>query len=89
MDNASIHNKRAPGTPNSQTKKADLQDWLIQQNVDFSPQALRAELWDLVKEQLKKCPEYSIDKLVMELRPDITIERPPAFHCELNAIEMI
>ena len=42
-----------------------------------------------VQEKLKDCPEYSIDKMVKELRPDITLERLPPYHCELNVIEMI
>ena len=57
IDNASIHNKRAPGTPKASTYKADMQQWLIEQNVDFSPTALKAELWDIIKEHLKTFPE--------------------------------
>ena len=43
IDNASIHNKRPDGTPNSLTKKADLQAWLIKKNIYFKPEAKRDE----------------------------------------------
>ena len=89
IDNASIHNKREEGTPTRNTRKADMQNWLIEKNVEFSPRALKDDLWKLIQEKLKDCPEYSIDKMVKELRPDITLERLPPYHCELNVIEMI
>ena len=89
IDNASIHNKRAPGTPKASTYKADMQQWLIEQNVDFSPTALKAELWDIIKEHLKTFPEYAIDEMIKKERPDITLERLPPYHCELNAIELV
>lgn len=44
IDNASIHNKRPEGCPNSLTKKADLQSWLIKKNIYFEPKAQRPEL---------------------------------------------
>ena len=37
IDNASIHNKREEGTPTRNTRKADMQNWLIEKNVEFSP----------------------------------------------------
>ena len=89
MDNASFHNKHAPGTPTSNTKKADMTAWLIEQNVDFPLNALKADLWKIIQEHLKTSPEYSIDKMVKELRPDINIEKLPSYHCELNPIEMV
>ena len=89
IDNASIHNKREEGTPKSNSKKGEMQEWLMKKNVDFDPKALKADLWKLIQEKLKDCPEYSIDKMVKQLRPDITLERLPPYHCELNVIEMI
>ena len=51
MDNAAIHNKRPAGTPTSSTCKADMQLWLTENNVDFSPKELRTELWQKIKVQ--------------------------------------
>ena len=90
IDNASIHNKREEGTPTAATRKADMQQWLIEKNVDFPEKALKAQLWDIIKEELKNCPQYSIDKMIKdEGRSDITLERLPPYHCELNAIELV
>ena len=89
IDNASIHNKRSAGTPTSQTIKQDMQNWLISKNINFSPNALKAELWEIIKEKLKSEPEYDIDKMVKKIRKDITLERLPPYHCELNPIEMV
>ena len=89
IDNASIHNKRPDGTPNSLTKKADLQAWLIKKNIYFKPKAKRPELWKIVQAELKNNPEYAIDKLVHAKRPDIIFLRLPPYHCELQAIEPV
>ena len=89
MDNASVHNKRAPGTPKSNTRKDDMISWLLDKGIDFPPDALKRDIWEIVKQQLQNEPEYCIDKLVQRLRPDVTIERLPPYHCELNAIEPI
>ena len=89
IDNAAIHNKREEGTPRANTRKGEMKQWLIEKDVEFPPKALKAQNWDIIKEVLKDCPEYSIDKLVKELRPDVTIERSPPYHCELSAIEPV
>ena len=58
-------------------------DWLLDMNVDFPPYALKAQIWDIIKEQLKRCPEYNIDNLVKRVRPDVTIERLPPYHVNI------
>ena len=84
MDNASVHNKRAPGTPKQNTLKDDMIDWLIEKNVDFPPNALKKDLWEIIKQQLLKEPCYDIDQLVKKVRPDITIQRLPPYHVRIN-----
>ena len=88
MDNASIHNKRAEGTPKSGSYKADMQAWLIEHDIDFEPDATRPKLWEIIKEELKNFPEYCIDKLTAECGKDIIIERTSPYHCEMNPIKM-
>ena len=61
-------------------------DWLLDKGVDFPPNALKKDLYEIIKKQLLLEPNYDIDKLVQRVRPDITIERLPPYHCELNAI---
>ena len=84
MDNASVHNKRAPGTPKRNTLKDDMIDWLIEKNVDFPPNALKNDLWEIIKQQLLNEPCYDIDQLVKKVRPDITIQRLPPYHVRTN-----
>ena len=84
MDNASVHNKRAPGTPKRNTLKDDMIDWLIEKNVDFPPNALKNDLWEIIKQQLLNEPCYDIDQLVKKVRPDITIQRLPPYHVRIN-----
>ena len=64
LDNASKLKKRAPGTPTYATKKADIKDWLIKKIIDFPPRALKSELWEIIKQYLKQCPEYDVDKML-------------------------
>ena len=60
-------------------------DYLIDKGIDFPPNALRKDLYDIIRDDLKKNPDYNIDKLVKKLRPDITIERLPPYHvCNVN-----
>ena len=67
MDNASVHNTRVEGTPKSISHKAVMQNWLMEQGVDFEPDAYKTELWEIIKERLiKVCPEYSVDILVQK-----------------------
>ena len=89
IDNASIHNKRPKGTPNSKSKKAELIAWLDEKNIYYKPGATRPQLWELVKRELDLNPEYSIDKIINKIRPDIIFLRIPPYHCELNPIELI
>ena len=88
MDNASIHNKRAEGTPKAGSYKADMQEWLIAHDIHFDARWTKPLLWEKIKEELKNFPEYCIDQLTAECGKDIIIERTPPYHCEMNPIEM-
>ena len=66
-----------------------MQSWLMDKNFDFPLNALKADLWDIIKEELKSCPEYDIYKMVKRLKPDITLEVLPPYHPELNARELV
>ena len=49
IDNASYHSRNDVNYPLSKWKKAQFQDWLMQHNIPFSSDDLRAELWLLCK----------------------------------------
>ena len=64
-------------------------DWLIEKGVDFPPNALKNDLWEIIKTQLEHEPDYSIDKLIQKMRPDITIERLPPYHVRTHFLDNI
>ena len=86
MDNASIHNKRPPGTPKFATRKDEMIDWLIEKGIDFPPNGLKKDIWEVIKQHLKNEPDYNLDRLVKRVRPDITIERLPPYHVRESII---
>ena len=55
-------------------------DWLLDKGIDFPPDALKKDLWEIIKIQLAQEPNYDIDKLIQRVKPDITIERLPPYH---------
>ena len=61
-------------------------DWLLEKGVDFPPNALKDDLWQIIKEQLLLEPDYGIDKLLQRKRPDITIERLPPYHVRIYIV---
>ncbi len=87
MDNASYHSVRAEKVPTSNTKKADKQDWLRQNNITFSEKMKKTELYELIKMCKPRTLKYKIDELAKEHGHDVI--RLPPYHCDLNAIELI
>ncbi|GBP12806.1 hypothetical protein EVAR_6129_1 [Eumeta japonica] len=49
VDNASYHNKQLDAAPTSTTKKADMQTWLQQKEIQFEESMLKPELYNLIK----------------------------------------
>ena len=86
MDNASYHNLRDPGVPNSSTVKAKMKEWLLDQGCCIPEGATRPTLWSMVKIELKKDPRYTIDRLAKEHGMELL--RLPPYCPTLNAIEL-
>ena len=86
MDNASYHSRLACKIPSSSWRKADMQEWLGQNGVVFDVSLRKPELWDLVR-PLKKKKMFFLDGLAAEEGHQVV--RLPAYHCDLNPIEMI
>ena len=88
IDNAPYHSRRVPGTsaPTSATKKADMQKWLQDKNIPFSKDALKPELYEIIK-QNKEDPRYVVDEMIKQRGQEII--RLPPYHCDLNPIEML
>lgn len=87
LDNAPYHNVNANPSPNSNSKKADMQNWLIENNIPFSSSMLRTDLYELIKLNKPKKVMFKIDLILKE--HGHTAIRLPAYHPELNPIEEV
>lgn len=86
MDNASYHSVRINKPPNYSEKKDRMKEWLNDKGISFPENALKAELFDLIKKN-KGDPVYKINQL-LEAHGHTVVKLPP-YHCDLNAIELI
>ena len=67
-----------------------MQEWLIEQQIDFNPSCLKKELWEIIKNHYKhENPHYAIDAYLKKVRPDVTLIRQPQYHCEVNVCEPV
>ena len=89
MDNASYHSLIDPEhrQPTSSWRKQQLKDWLTSKQVPFGLGLKKPELYELCKAN-KIDPTYSIDNLI-SANGDHKVLRLPAYHCDLNPIEII
>ncbi|XP_025203228.1 uncharacterized protein LOC112600257 [Melanaphis sacchari] len=87
MDNASYHSTLIDNYPKSNTKKADVQEWLTKKNIKFSPLETLAELKMRVKALIPNEKKYELDQLALEM--DHEVIRLPPYHCQYNPIELI
>lgn len=63
MDNAPYHSKLLSNYPKSNARKADVQDWLRNQNIQFSPLETLAELYERVKLLIPSFKRYELGKI--------------------------
>ncbi|XP_056629839.1 uncharacterized protein LOC130440599 [Diorhabda sublineata] len=83
MDNVSYHSRKLDQCPTSSTRKADIQQWLRERNINFENNMVRA----LVKENRPLVQRYVVDEMAKE-KNKIVLRLPP-YHCEFNPIELI
>ncbi|XP_054281278.1 uncharacterized protein LOC128998948 [Macrosteles quadrilineatus] len=88
IDNASYHNVTLDKIPTKSSLKADMQAWLTQHNIDFTPTMFKAELLNLIQ-QNKPPTRYSLDEILEGNDSGHTVLRLPPYHPDLNAIELI
>lgn len=43
LDNAPYHSRKMEKIPNSQFRKSDIQQWLREKNIDFTPDLIKAQ----------------------------------------------
>ncbi len=87
MDNASYHSVKSEKTPTSASKKAEMQDWLKAQNVQFSSNLKKADLYEIIKQYKPRFQKYRMDEIAKKDGHDIL--RLPPYHCDLNPEELI
>ena len=90
INNASYHCRNPDDYPKSKWKKAQFEQWLKENKVNFPSDALRSELWVLCKNEKTHRNEKNanvVEKIVKTYGMEVL--RLPPYHCELNAIELI
>ena len=86
IDNAPYHNIQVDKCPTQASRKADIQAWLKRQQIPFGATLLKAELLQICK-QHKPTPNFLLDNILKEYGHDCL--RLPAYHADLNSIELI
>ncbi len=87
LDNAPYHNTLTEDTfPQNDSKKAELQQWLLDHKIPFEDWLQKLALYDLCC-QYAPSPKYVIDELAAEFECEIL--RTPQYHPELQPIEHV
>ena len=87
IHNASYHSQNSEDYPISKWRKAQFQKWLSENNISFSPDALRSELWILCRRHLVEKTSKIVEEITKKYGHEVL--RLPPYHCELNAVELI
>lgn len=86
MDNASYHSRQSRKVPSSSSRKEDIQDFLLENDLFYEEHYNKKQLLEVLKTRTFK-KEFVVD--VMAENAGHTVLRLPPYHCELNPIEMI
>lgn len=86
MDNAPYHCKQLNKAPTMSNLKAEMQEWLTNNNILFDDCWTKPQLYELVKRH-KGDPVYEIENLLNQHGHEVV--RLPPYHCDLNPIEKI
>lgn len=87
LDNAPYHNSLTEDTfPQSDSKKAELQQWLSERTIPFEEWLLKPALYDLCRQHALP-PKYVIDDLAATFECEVL--RTPQYHPELQPIEHV
>ncbi len=87
MDNASYHSFVINKAPSSNTKKADILEWLFSKNISCEATQTRVELLNLVKMIKPRFKEYDLDTIAKS-HGHMVVRLPP-YHCQYNPIELL
>ncbi|XP_060846494.1 uncharacterized protein LOC132926185 [Rhopalosiphum padi] len=87
MDNALYHSILRDKYPKSNWRKAEVQHWLNEKNIEFHPLETLPELRQKVKNLLPREKKYELDDIAIEMGHEVI--RLPPYHCKYNPIELI
>ena len=86
IDNATYHNKQKDKAPTTSNRKDEIQKWLDERNVTYSPNDINKTLLEKVKEN-RPAPLYLTNEAATNYGHGHSVVRLPVAHCELNPIE--
>lgn len=87
MDNALYHSVQMNNYPKSNARKIELQEWLKEKEVDFSPMETVSELRERIKRLIPREKKYELDEIALSMGHEVI--RLPPYHCQYNPIELI
>lgn len=87
MDNAPYHSVLAESYPKANEKKGNVQKWLPEKGVEYSPLETLSELRERVKLLVPRQKIYELDQIALEMGHEVV--RLPPYHCQYNPIELI
>lgn len=87
MDNAPYHSMYINNYPKCNARKADVQNWLKNQGVNFSPLETLPELRERLKLLIPSFKRYELDEITSSMGHKVI--RLPPYHCQYNPIELI
>jgi transposase len=87
MDNAAYHSMLVDNFPKSNARKSYIQEWLTENNINFSSLETKVELRERVKLLIPTHKKYELDELALKMGHEVV--RLPPYHWQYNPIEMI
>jgi len=87
MDNAPYHSMYINNYPKCNARKTDVQNWLKNQGVNFSPLETLPELRERLKLLIPSFKRYELDEIASSMGHEVI--RLPPYHCQYNPIELI
>ncbi|CAH1104651.1 unnamed protein product [Psylliodes chrysocephalus] len=82
----SYHNVQTNRTPNFNSLKNDMIEWLTKYNIPFNPTSLKPEFYEMIKSHKDRHVIYAFNELGREYAH--TALRLPPYHPDLNPIEV-
>lgn len=76
MDNASYHSVKSERNPTTNSKKAEMEEWLSNNNIPHASNLKKMELYELVKLHKPRHHKYRIDDLARQHGHEV-VRLPP------------